>query len=120
MTIIEQHRDKDNNLHREDGPASIYENGSMHWRRHGKLHRVDGPAIINENMQQWWYNGKLHRLDGPAIIETGKIPRTEWWINNCDATLEIHQWANERDIDLNNLSPEDKCAIILEWGNYKA
>ena len=35
---------------------------------YGKLHRVDGPAIEYSNgTKEWYINGKRHRLDDPAI-----------------------------------------------------
>ena len=37
--------DKKGELHREDGPAVEWNDGTKEWYRHGKLHRVDGPAI---------------------------------------------------------------------------
>jgi len=34
----------------------------------GKLHRLDGPAIeYDDGTKHWYINGKLHREDGPAI-----------------------------------------------------
>ena len=33
----------------------------------GELHRTDGPAIEYKNgSKEWWQNDKLHRTDGPA------------------------------------------------------
>ena len=55
-------------LHRLDGPAAEYVNGTKCWYQNGKLHRIDGPAIEQANGYRAWYqNDKLHRLDGPAI-----------------------------------------------------
>jgi hypothetical protein len=60
---------QDGQLHREDGPAIIYSNGTVMYYRHGKLHREDGPAIIYSNGDQWYYrDGKLYREDGPAVF----------------------------------------------------
>jgi len=92
------------NLHREDGPARIWHNGTQEWRINGKLHREDGPAVIYANGGQYWYkNGKWHRDDGPAVIgadgtqqwyKNGNLHREdgpayiwadgsqEWWIND--------------------------------------
>ena len=62
---------KNNKLHRDDGPAVIYSDGSKEWYKNGKLHRDNGPAIMNNNGYIAWYkNNKLHRDDGPAIIIT--------------------------------------------------
>ena len=59
------HNDK---LHREDGPAVEYANGTKQWWFNGKRHREDGPAVeYTDGTKQWWFNGKLHREDGPAV-----------------------------------------------------
>ena len=57
-----------NQLHREDGPAMIWEDGSKFWWLNGLKHREDGPAIEYSNGDKiWYFNGKYHRRDGPAI-----------------------------------------------------
>jgi hypothetical protein len=39
------------------------------WPESRRLHRVDGPAIVwADGTQEWWVEGQLHRVDGPAII----------------------------------------------------
>lgn len=49
-------------LHREEGPAVIYDNGKKEWWIHGKRHREDGPAIIFHDGVKFWYkNGRLVR-----------------------------------------------------------
>lgn len=56
-------------LHREDGPAIIYESGAQKWYKFGKCHREDGPALIlSAGIQEWHKAGEIHREDGPAII----------------------------------------------------
>ena len=66
--------DKNNKLHRDDGPAVEYANGSKEWFQHGHLHREDGPAVEWCNGTkiwfQWYQHGKRHREDGPAIEYT--------------------------------------------------
>ena len=55
-------------LHRLDGPAIEWNDGSKFWYRHGQLHREDGPAVEHADGSKYWYrHGQLHRLDGPAI-----------------------------------------------------
>ncbi len=77
---IEYLNDK-SQLHREDGPAVIYTDGSQRWYKNGKIHREDGPAKIYSNGAQVWYkNGELHRKDGPAIFYDDG--RKEWWEND--------------------------------------
>jgi hypothetical protein len=47
----------------------------------GSLHRADGPAVVwNNGTKEWWNNNKRHELDGPAVEwANGYI---EWWVNN--------------------------------------
>ena len=55
-------------LHRENGPAIEYANGSKYWYQNNQLHRTDGPAIERTDGSKTWYqNDQLHRTDGPAI-----------------------------------------------------
>lgn len=76
----------DHVIDREDGPAFIKYNwdGKAYyeiWYSGGLIHRDGGPAVVWENvMQKWYHNGKLHREDGPAFedLENGK---KEWWID---------------------------------------
>ena len=64
----ERHWFQNGKLHREDGPAIEYVNGTKCWYLNGKLHREDGPAIEWPDGGKLWYqNGNLHREDGPAI-----------------------------------------------------
>ena len=56
-------------LHRTDGPAEIYPNGTEKWYQYGKLHNSNGPAVIYKNGKKLWFiHGELHRIDGPAIM----------------------------------------------------
>ncbi len=79
-------------VHREDGPAVIWADGSKHWykdglrhRKDGLRHRKDGPAIEwASGAKSWWVNGDLHREDGPAIeYSNGEI---EYWLNGKNMT----------------------------------
>lgn len=54
-------------MHREDGP-SIEKESRKEWRINGKLHRIDGPAVeFKDGTKKWYVNNQLHRKDGPAI-----------------------------------------------------
>ena len=60
--------DDSKDLHRIDGPAIEYINGTKSWYMDGKLHRVGGPAIERSTGTKSWYmDGNLHRIDGPAM-----------------------------------------------------
>jgi len=88
---------KEGKLHRNDGPALHYKDGSSYWYVNGKCHRTDGPAIEWYNGDKEWHvNNKLHRIDGPAIeYKNGRI---FWYINGYDVTIEVNQWINEQNI----------------------
>jgi len=86
-------------LHREDGPAVLYPNGTKKWYQEGNLHREDGPAVeYCDGRTEWWVNGKqarryktkkgwVWRLDG-KLHRDGGLPAVEygdgsfeWWVN---------------------------------------
>ena len=75
-------------LHREDGPAIEYANGTKHWYLNGKKHRKDGPASENyDGDKRWFLNGFYHRIDGPAIIYANG--EKEWIISDTRASESI-------------------------------
>jgi hypothetical protein len=59
-------------IHREDGPAIEYDNGSKEWYIRDRLHNENGPAIeyVSIGGKQWWIHGQFHRVDGPAYEYT--------------------------------------------------
>ena len=79
-------------LHRSNGPAIEYSNGSKEWYINGKFHREDGPAIEHFNgTKVWWLNGNCHREDGPAVeYHNGS---KEWFLNG-ECYLE-QEWQQE-------------------------
>ena len=58
----------------------------------------------------------FHRLDGPA--EYSWTGYTYWYINGIFLDTEIREWANNNDIDLDNLTEVDKALIKMVWANY--
>ena len=64
-----EYRDsKTGKLHREDGPAVEYKNGTKKWYREGRVHRDGGPAVeYADGYKAWYREGRLHREDGAAI-----------------------------------------------------
>lgn len=65
-------------LHRDDGPARIYSNGTKQYYKHGYLHRVGGPAVQANHeyckKTVYYFEGVIHNSNGPAYIER--------WINS--------------------------------------
>ena len=74
-----------NQLHRTDGPAIEYADGSKSWYQNDQYHRVDGPAIDwTCGRKEWYQNDERHRIGGPAIIfEDGD---KFWYINGEELT----------------------------------
>ncbi len=50
-----EYRNREGDLHREDGPAREYNTGTKAWFINGKFHRTDGPAIEFYNGEKRWY-----------------------------------------------------------------
>jgi hypothetical protein len=76
-------------LHRVDGPAIEWSDGSKEWYLDGKLHREDGPAVEWLNVSKDWYmNGKRHREDGPAVEWANGTK--EWYLNGKQLTEKRH------------------------------
>ena len=54
---------------------TLYKNES------GELHRLDGPAVDwYDGTKSWFINGKRHREDGPAVEHIDGYK--EWWLND--------------------------------------
>ena len=89
------------------------------WKTsNGVIHNEHGPALVYHDGSciQYFFNGKLHRLDGPTSI-IYEIP--QWFINGYLVTHPIYKWAREMDIDIENLTEEDRCLIQIKWGDFK-
>ena len=72
-------------LHREDGPAIEWANGTKEWFQNGQRHRDAGPAIETAyGDREWYHNGHLHRINGPAIEYANGSK--EWYINGKELT----------------------------------
>ena len=61
----------DDKLHRENGPAVEYVDGSKKWFLDGKLHRADGPAIERADGTKEWY------INGVQLSEAEFLKRTK-------------------------------------------
>ena len=81
---------------------------------------VNGYFLIRTNFNIFFVNPLTttfrHRLDGPAILYSNG--EETWCINNHDVTDKITKWAEENNIDLDNLSEHDKLLIKLVWADY--
>lgn len=58
-----------------------------------------------------------HNLFGPSVISfDGKTKM--YYINDKCVNQIFPKWIEERGVDLENLTDEDKMIIEFEWGNY--
>ena len=80
-------RNKNNNLHREDGPAVEYSSGTKVWYFNGKRHRFTGPALVWDNgYVQWWLNDeKINPENHPFCI----------FRNDYDLSEEYEKWPKD-------------------------
>ena len=62
---------ENNQLHRTDGPAMEYANGTKHWYLNDQLHRTDGPAVEWSNGTKEWY------LNGVRLTESEFLAKTK-------------------------------------------
>ena len=62
--IINKYGDKlyyvNNVLHREEGPALEFADGTKYWYKNGLIHRENGPAIKYFNGNTRWYLNSIY------------------------------------------------------------
>lgn len=96
---------------------------SLEYEMKGNLYMINDNYCldINWNGYQHRWNSVIHRLDGPAFCTftfDKKVGKKQWVVNGYQITDKITEWAIERNIDLNNLTDDEKLIIKLEWSNY--
>jgi len=78
---------------KEQPECEVDKHENKYWRLNGELHREDGPAIeYADGTKGWWLNGKYHREDGPAIefADGGKGWRLNGKIIHPEALVDLH------------------------------
>ena len=63
-------------LHRTDGPAVEYTDGSEEWYVNGKLHRTDGPAVECADGTKFWYVNGVKMSEEQFIKKTAPLKNT--------------------------------------------
>ena len=117
-------------VHRVDGPAIEYADGSEAWYLNDQLHRVGGPAItlsltcdkpfytmeiaLHAGDKAWYQNNKLHRTDGPAVERNNGTQL--WYINgNKLSPKEIKEQKQKIALD-KRVETDEGNAIGGIWG----
>ena len=107
------YKNAEGQLHRIDGPAIEWADGTTHWYINGERHRIDGPAVEwADGSKEWYINGERHRIDGPAVEYADGSK--EWWITDKDVTDEVNNWLNENNVSY----PFDEDELVqfkLRW-----
>ena len=106
---------KDDKLHRVDGPAIEYNDGDKHWYINGECHRDnDLPAVEwNDGSKSWYKNDLRHRIDGPAMeCSNGE---KEWYIEGIQYTEdEFNQEINPvKEMTVKEISEKLGCEIKI-------
>jgi len=81
MGYMKEYRNDKGLLHRIDGPAVIFVDGSKGWYKNGHLHRLNGPAIIYACGTKFWYiKGKefTEQEFNDKIFGSRLIPKEMW------------------------------------------
>jgi hypothetical protein len=94
-------------LHREDGPAIEWANGSKHWYLHGKRHREGAPAVDNiSGHKEWWLHNMRHREDGAAVeLANGN---KDWYLKD-KRYKDANAWA--KAVLMMHNKPHDDAAV---------
>lgn len=88
-----EYRLPDNALHREDGPAYVFEHDN------------------GDRYEVWAYNDKIHRYGGPA--RTSEPYLKEYWIHDIEVTKEVEEWLSERNYVWKNMSDIEKWELEI-------
>lgn len=66
-------------------------------------------VIILADQLQYYKNNLMHREDGPARINSNGMK--DWFFYGILVTHEVEDWLEERSINHDNMSDEDKLAL---------
>ena len=96
----------------KDGSKFYYSDAAMKI-----LHRIDGPAMeFADGSKEWYVEGKRHRLDGPAMYVGYVGGYTAWYVHGTrlsqeefirlaakEIVLTMDQIADKFGVDVSNL-----------------
>ena len=81
-----------NKIHREDGPAIEWSDGSKFWYVKGLCHSDNTFAVEDQNGNKFWYfKGMRHRKDGPANSYTNSYSN-KYFSSNLSCNKPITAW----------------------------
>lgn len=107
---IRRYRNDQRQLHRPDGPAVEWPDGTCFWYLDGQPHRDDGPAVEwADGGQEWWRHSERHRVGGPANI---RPDGRRWWYLDGQPVTEEEAVAGKR-LDRETTGPIRRTATRL-------
>ena len=91
-------------------------NGVLLHYKNGRVHREDGPAKIwPDGTMEWWFNGEIHNEDGPSAIheyiQTTPLKYT-WHIHGVGYTFD--DWCKKLD-----KTDEEIILLKLKYGDLE-
>lgn len=94
-----------------DGKHTINTDCAIYYKN-GKIHREDGPAIEwSDGSQYWYFEGNLHRKNKPAVIQMAGL--CEWWENGNLNYRKVIDQTSIKDLIDNENQIEQKKEITL-------
>ena len=60
-------------LHRDEGPAVEWDDGTKIWYQNGQLHRIDGPAIDYASGPKAWYINGVRLTEAEFLIASQPV-----------------------------------------------
>ena len=85
--------------------VKVYEDMTKWFNMEDQIHRLDGPAVEWSNgTKEWYVNGQIHRLDGPAVEWSDG--HKEWFVNGQELTeKEFNRKVNPvKELTVNEIS----------------
>lgn len=123
-----------NQVHRLDGPAIIYPNGTKRWYQNGLLHRLDGPAVeyfsgTDGHHTKWWIRGEHYTEEGfnkkvkeineineslKSLIEKLKDPTINQHKSCPTYSRTIYEYMSDiRDLVVSLLKKTDEKGLVI-------
>lgn len=121
---------EDGKLHRSDGPAITYADGTKEWWIRGRRHRQGAASVVVAKGARWnnwqpvghmssrkrmpltgpaelyYSHGQLHNVSGPALRAQGR--RDQYWLEG--EKLTNHQWQKQAEPLRRELDLQEKLA----------
>jgi len=83
--------------------VTVEDNGDKFWYQNGKLHRLDGPACeYADGSMAWYQDGNLHREDGPASEYADEYKF--WFIEGKELSEEEFNNRNKVEVTLEDIA----------------